>query len=78
MNIEELARQAGIDLEVHMPISRGPIWIATQQELEAFAALVLEQAAKACDDQDQEYEPYTGQPRMLQYQCAEAIRAMKP
>lgn len=42
-------------------------------ELEAFAALVLEAAAVECDRQAQEPEC----PERAQY-CAEAIRAMKP
>ena len=37
----------------------------------------LEDAANVCESQDQEYEPYTGQPKNLAYQCAAAIRAMK-
>ncbi len=33
-----------------------------------------ERCAKLCEDQTQEYEPFTGQPRNLAYQCADAIR----
>jgi hypothetical protein len=38
------------------------------------AMLVLAAAASAAEDETQEYENYTGQPRNLAYQCAEAIR----
>jgi hypothetical protein len=48
--IDQLAKLANIDLEHHVSLSREPVWIATPDELAAFAALVLEEAAKGCDD----------------------------
>ena len=47
--IDELARLANIDLEQHVSLSRESVWIATPDELAAFTALVLEEAAKVCD-----------------------------
>jgi hypothetical protein len=72
MNIEELARQAGL-------LNQFPTG-AMLGMFERFADLVLEQAAQKCDD--------AKAPWGYQYQttdwvrgtddCAEAIRAMKP
>ena len=40
IDVIRLAREANIDLEHHVSIGRGPVWIATQDELERFAVLV--------------------------------------
>jgi hypothetical protein len=47
--IDQLAKLANIDLEHHVSLSREPVWIATPDELAAFTALVLEEAARACE-----------------------------
>jgi hypothetical protein len=43
VNVNRLAHDANIDIEYHASIGRDPVWIATQDELERFAALVLEE-----------------------------------
>lgn len=49
------------------------------EKLQRFATLVAaaerESCANLCEDTNQEYEPFTGQPRNLSYTCANAIRA---
>jgi hypothetical protein len=49
MNIEQLARDAGVDWMVHPGLSREPVYVAIQEEFERFADLVrnavLEEAA---------------------------------
>ncbi len=76
MNIEQLAREAHEKYDDF--VTRGvcePRWAAVLTILVRNAA--LEEAADICEEQDQEYEQYTGQPVALQYQCAAAIRSMK-
>ena len=67
-DIIRIAREAG--LFTHKEV---------QPELERFAILVAaaerEACANLCEDTNQEYEPFTGQPRNLSYTCAAAIRA---
>ena len=69
MNIEELARQAGVwaTFGAILPPSK-----THNERLASFAALVLEEAAKTCEDSD-----------VFQYDdpggfFAELIRALKP
>lgn len=69
IDVIRLAREANIDLEHHVSIGRVPVWIATQDELERFAALVMEEAAKLFD---QPHKEYFGD------EIQEAIRARKP
>ena len=77
IDVIRLAKEANIDLEHHVSIGREPVWIATQDELERFAALVVEECAKVCEIA----EMYDGDclknsdPRKT---CAAAIRARKP
>jgi hypothetical protein len=66
-----LAKLANIDIEHHVSLSREPVWIATPDELAAFAALVLEEAAKVCD-------VTPPQPFRASIEAAHEIRAMKP
>lgn len=61
-----------------VPAFYGGFWIITQEELERFTASVLDEAASVCENTNQEYEPYTGQPYSLNYTCAEAVRTLKP
>ena len=68
LDIERLAREA---TDLHSRIGE-PFWISTREELQAFAALVLEEAAKVCDEQAKEPEC----PERAQY-CADDIRALK-
>ena len=72
LDIEKLAREAGID----QTISREPVWIATQEDLERFAALVLEQAAQKCEGFAVNADGYIDDDWAAM--CSEAIRAMKP
>ena len=54
--------------------------ITTERIFRAMRAaytLGLEEAARKCEESDQEYEPYTGKPKSLNHTCAKAIRAMK-
>lgn len=56
MNIEALAREADLECSdgVEYPIRAGT-FLASLQELERFAALVLEESAKACALERLEY-----------------------
>ena len=69
IDVARLAREANIDLEHHVSIGRGPVWIATQDELERFAVLVMEEDAKVCEK--------IGHHNIITM-CAAAIRARKP
>ena len=69
IDVIQLALEANIDLELHASIGREPVWIATQDELERFAALVMEECAKLFD---QPHKEYFGD------EIQEAIRARKP
>lgn len=53
LNIEELARKSGIDCDSLPAVSRGPVYVATPEELEAFARLIVEQCACVCDSKYQ-------------------------
>jgi hypothetical protein len=91
--IDQLAKLANIDLEHHVSIGREPVWMATPDELAAFAALVLEEAARVCDDIAMHCETKAEEAiengehdevsviRSTAWQiltCGQAIRAMKP
>ena len=69
IDVIQLALEANIDLELHASIGREPVWIATQDELERFAALVMEEDAKVCE---------TVGNHNITAACATAIRARKP
>ena len=62
IDVQKLAREADLSSMTY--------WTATRAELERFAALVLEEAAKVCDDIWQEDG--------TAMQCRDAIRALKP
>jgi len=49
----------------------------TADQMAAAVAAEREACAKLCLHTNQEYEPFTGQPRNLSYTCADAIRARK-
>jgi hypothetical protein len=74
LNIEELAKQAGATLID--PSFRGSDFAISARQIEVFARLIVERCAMECENQSQEYEQYTGQTRLLQYQCAEAVREL--
>ena len=69
IDVIQLAEEANIDFEHHVSISREPVWIATQDELERFTALVAEECAKVCE---------TVGNHNITAACAGAIRARKP
>lgn len=76
LDIEAMALEAGLD-HVAKPDHncRVPYFdMVTTEELEAYTRLIVERCAQEAEDQTQEYEPYTGQPLNLSYQCAAAIR----
>jgi hypothetical protein len=50
---------------------------AIEQALEDATAAERERAAKVCEGQEQEYEPYTGRLLNTGYACADAIRGTK-
>lgn len=52
IDVEKLAREAGVT----RCVGRKPHWLACTDELERFAALVLEQAAQKCDDESEMME----------------------
>jgi hypothetical protein len=58
IDVIQLASEANIDLELHMSIGREPVWIATQDELERFTALAMEECAKRRGTLM--FNPYTG------------------
>jgi hypothetical protein len=89
--IDQLAKLANIDLENHVSLSREPVWIATPDELERFAALLLEEAARCCDEVSQELGGVAEGPFVTDFgkhthnamaagaqNAAAAVRAMKP
>ena len=69
IDVIQLALEANIDLELHASIGREPVWIATQDELERFTALVMEECAKVCEKVGN---------HNITAACAAAIRARKP
>ena len=69
IDVIQLAKEANIDFEHNVSISREPVWIATQDELERFTALVMEECAKVCE--------MVGN-HNITAGCAGAIRARKP
>lgn len=69
IDVIRLAYEANIDLEYHASIGREPVWIATQDELERFTAMVMEECAKLCE---------TVGNHNITAACAAAIRARKP
>ena len=78
----KLARQAGIDV-LEDAIERSIMWPATPEGLAKFAELVLEEAAKTCDERADYYKAGDDdKPEPRRYRaskaCAAAIRAMKP
>lgn len=50
IDVIRLAKEAHIDLELHVSIGREPVWIATQDELERFTALAMEECAKVASN----------------------------
>ena len=72
IDVIRLAREANIDLEHHVSIGREPVWLATQDELERFTALVMEECAKVCENMQ------SGWASDDHISCAAAIRARKP
>ena len=77
---KELAKQAGMfyrecSEEFCSSFADGVL----KEEMQQFADLIRaderEACANLCEDTHQEYEPFTGQPRALNYTCADAIRA---
>jgi hypothetical protein len=65
IDIERLARDAGL--------GRGTSgrWLATDDELQAFAALVIAEAAKVCEELPMQQETD------VRDQCAAVLRALK-
>lgn len=76
IDVIQLALEANIDLELHASIGREPVWIATQDELERFTALVMEEDAKVCDENAKRSERINN--RLAHKVDAEAIRVRKP
>lgn len=78
LNIEELAKHAGYDVEdgaIYMPVIQACGDPADERlQLKAFARLIVERCAQEAEDTSQEYEAYTGQELSLNYSCAAAIR----
>ena len=84
IDIQVLAEKAGIDCDTD-----GDIWGSTNGALTRFAAMVLEEAAKACDDENRRarYNMECDIPKNHEFwnggaifsdQLAEEIRALKP
>jgi hypothetical protein len=84
MTKDDIIRMAGeVDPVTKMLLNKGHAQKMNHETflwfLERFAKLVAaaerESCANLCEDTNQEYEPFTGQPRNLSYTCADAIRA---
>ena len=76
MNIIELAKQAGCAIKVDSGKVGGP-WTSSYiitPDIERFAALVLEEAAKVCDKR---YMGDNNREDLEARRCADAIRALK-
>jgi hypothetical protein len=78
IDVIKLARQAGIDV-LEVESERASMWPATPEGLAKFAELVLEEAAKTCDESAWTH-PNAAMlgPEQNSLKCAAAIRAMKP
>ena len=83
IDVIQLAREANIDLEHHVSIGRASVWIATQDELERFAALVAAEERNACAIACEVHAASVindGKQSAwaIAHECATAIRARKP
>lgn len=67
IDVERLAREAGIDDSAQLT----PYML---QRLSAFAALVLEEAAKVCDDKAAAIRLYCNEAHVVE--CADELRAL--
>lgn len=75
MNIQELAEQAGMTRRPADRQCRAPYWdVVIDPEIEHFADLVLEEAAKVCDKR---YMGDNNREDLEARRCAAAIRALK-
>ena len=73
-DILRMAREAGLHLYVNS-LTEEPYALVVERFANLVAAAEREACADLCEDTHQEYEPFTGQPRALNYTCADAIRA---
>ena len=48
--IRQLAKQAEIDYDLRPEIARAPVWIGTDEELEKFAELVVQECIDYCGE----------------------------
>jgi hypothetical protein len=48
--IKLLAKQAKIDYDLRPEIARAPVWIGTDEELEKFAELIVEECIDYCGE----------------------------
>lgn len=78
MNIIELAEKAGMTRRPADKQCRAPYWdVVIDSELERFAALALEEAAKVCEDLPDSTGRYGSEWDVGTLDCADAIRALK-
>lgn len=76
IDVQKLANDASDKDKV--PAFHNGFWTLTHEELERFAALVLEEAAKVCDELA-ELSRESETDSMWQHgECAAAIRSLKP
>jgi hypothetical protein len=57
--IKLLAKQADIDYDLRPEIARAPVWIGTDEELERFAQLIVQECAEIANDHNSEVEGVT-------------------
>ena len=57
--IKLLAEQADIDYDLRPEIARAPVWIGTDEELEKFAELIVQECANFANDHNSEVEGVT-------------------
>lgn len=93
IDVLKLAREADLSSMTADAHCREDYWTATRAELERFAALVLEEAAKCCNEVQRMHSDHAGFARDCGNEknqayfegamvgaedCAEAIRSLKP
>jgi hypothetical protein len=76
IDVERLAREAGIGIESFADYKRSnPHYIAKPEQMRAYAALVLEEAARVCEERAGRFIDDEG---LALRGVAERIRALKP
>lgn len=83
IDVQKLAREADLSSMTADAHCREDYWTATRAELERFAALVLEEAAKVCEERAGTVSMFANSREASAHNqtvrgCAAAIRSLKP